>query len=196
MVDSREGFREREGVELKRFPTENDLFRAVVSSPEFRELLRSENSVTHLLIEPKGLFGVPDILLANVKRSASDIPRVRAIAFELKLRDWRRGLRQAYRYRAFANQSYVILDASNARPAIRNTELFVRFNVGLVCIDLEGFITIHHEPVYDRPFSTRQKLNLHIGLLDILSAAREQVEGPFTCVLQDFRFRALARKAA
>ena len=35
LVDGRKGFWEGEGVELKRFPTENDLFRAVVASREF-----------------------------------------------------------------------------------------------------------------------------------------------------------------
>lgn len=191
MVDSCQSFWEWEGMGLNGFRSENHLFRAVVTSQEFDDVLHSGDSLTHLLIEPKGLFGVPDILLANIQWSASNVPQIRSIAFELKLRDWRRGLRQAYRYRAFANQSYVVLDASNARSAIQNTELFVRSNIGLIAVDQAGKVIIHREPVFSQPFSRRQELNFHVGLLDLVSTAQDQIDGPFTFVLQDLRFSAI-----
>jgi hypothetical protein len=55
------------------------------------------------------------------------------IAFETKLRDWRRAMQQAYRNSSFAHYSYVALPAAAADKA--NTAEFVKRNIGLCSID-------------------------------------------------------------
>jgi hypothetical protein len=56
-------------------------------------------------------------------------------AFELKLRDWRRGLSQAYRYRYFADRAIVVLPPQAARRARVNVSMFRRLKVGIWSFD-------------------------------------------------------------
>jgi hypothetical protein len=56
------------------------------------------------------------------------------IAVEAKLSDWRRALSQAYRYLDFATESWVLLDAANVAPALKNVADFRRLNVGLAAL--------------------------------------------------------------
>lgn len=59
-------------------------------------------------------------------------------AVEAKLRDWRRALEQARRYREYAHQSWVLLDKTHIRPALANVDVFKRANVGLATISVDG----------------------------------------------------------
>ena len=79
-------------------------------------------------------------------------PRLRSIAFEMKLSDWRRGLAQAFRYRSFACECYLVLDQTHIRPALDHTEHFVRANVGLIGIESKRGFTVYHRPHYETPF--------------------------------------------
>jgi hypothetical protein len=56
-------------------------------------------------------------------------------AFELKLRDWRRGLSQAYRYRYFADRAIVVLPPQAGRRARGNVSMFRRLKVGVWSFD-------------------------------------------------------------
>lgn len=56
-------------------------------------------------------------------------------AFELKLRDWRRGLSQAYRYRYFADRAIVVLPPQAARRARAHVSMFRRLKVGVWSFD-------------------------------------------------------------
>lgn len=58
----------------------------------------------------------------------------KVVAIEAKLSDWKRALRQAYRYQAFANQVWVLLDEKFSKSAKRQLQLFQRLNVGLVTL--------------------------------------------------------------
>lgn len=62
----------------------------------------------------------------------------RIIAIEAKLMDWRRAMSQAYQYQRYANQSWVVLDASKARGALEAKEQFQRLNVGLKVLTRAG----------------------------------------------------------
>lgn len=57
-------------------------------------------------------------------------------AFELKLRDWRRGLSQAYRYRYFADRAILVLPPQAARRARANVSMFRRLKVGVWSFDM------------------------------------------------------------
>lgn len=63
------------------------------------------------------------------------------IAFEAKLYRWRGALFQAYRNRAFASESYVILPCRAAEKAARHRETFERYGVGL-CTVRKGEICV------------------------------------------------------
>lgn len=61
-------------------------------------------------------------------------------AVEAKLRDWKRALKQANRYRDYAHQSWVLLDEKNVNPAYKNIEQFKRLGIGLASISTEGYV--------------------------------------------------------
>ena len=52
-------------------------------------------------------------------------------AFELKLYDWRKAIKQAYRYSYFADKAVVVLPAKNISPAKKNLDRFKQFQIGL-----------------------------------------------------------------
>lgn len=60
------------------------------------------------------------------------------IAVEAKLKDWRRALWQASRYKIFSSQSWVILDKHTARSAISNIKEFEKYNIGLATLATNG----------------------------------------------------------
>jgi hypothetical protein len=60
------------------------------------------------------------------------------IAIEAKLRDWKKALWQASRYRIFSNESWVVLDQYRANAAKLNIAEFKKFNIGLATISING----------------------------------------------------------
>lgn len=126
--------------------TEKELFGKALNSNYFRRL-EGKNSLK--IVEPKGFFGIPDLLVAKRKRSGA----IHSImAFEMKLRNWKRALSQAFKYRAFSNLSFVVVDSDHSAPAIDNIRLFQRVNVGLLSLDDEGNIRSHFSPRPDEPY--------------------------------------------
>lgn len=67
-----------------------------------------------------------------------DIVLDEIIAIEAKLKDWKRALQQAKRYKKFAKQSYVLLDESNISAALKNLDEFEKYNIGLISLSDEG----------------------------------------------------------
>ena len=63
------------------------------------------------------------------------LQRQQFTAFELKLRDWRKGIVQAYRYRYFCDRSIVVLPGDVADRASKRLELFASLDVGLWSFD-------------------------------------------------------------
>lgn len=75
-------------------------------------------------------------------------------AFEAKLKDWRRALQQAFRYRYFADKAIMVMPSENAGPAIANLEAFRHLCVGLWSFDVKtGVIREHYTPTRVRAFS-------------------------------------------
>ncbi|MCU6669428.1 hypothetical protein M8013_11795 [Enterobacteriaceae bacterium H4N4] len=60
------------------------------------------------------------------------------IAIEAKLRDWKKALWQASRYKIFSNESWVVLDQYRANAAKLNIEEFKKFNIGLATVSVNG----------------------------------------------------------
>ncbi len=71
------------------------------------------------------------------------------IAIEAKLKNWKRALWQASRYKTFASESWVVLDRRHASSAIKNIDTFKRFNIGLATFSTDGFYDEHYSPKKD-----------------------------------------------
>lgn len=79
-------------------------------------------------------------------------------AIEAKLKDWKRALNQAYRYKWFAEYSYVVLDDYYCKPAMANIELFQKFNVGLASINHKGELLRHYKPLKEKPYDINMQM--------------------------------------
>jgi len=77
----------------------------------------------------------------------------KALAIELKLKDWKGGLCQAYRYKWFSEVSYLALYHKFSNPAKKNLDLFREYNVGLMEIFDNENIKIIFKPKVEKPFS-------------------------------------------
>ena len=79
-------------------------------------------------------------------------------AFEGKLKDWRRALQQAFRYRYFADKAIVVMPCENAGPAVSNLEAFRHLCVGLWTFDVKtAVIREHYTPTRVKAFSIEAK---------------------------------------
>ena len=84
----------------------------------------------------------------------------KSIAFEAKLRNWKKALLQAYRYKWFAEYSYVILDDAHSNPAIQNIDSFEKMNVGLLTITTDGIIKENFHPKRQKPIDPSMQMLL------------------------------------
>ena len=56
-------------------------------------------------------------------------------AFEMKLKDWKRALTQAYRYSYFADKSFVVMPPNVINSNKLNLELFRTLDIGFIIFD-------------------------------------------------------------
>lgn len=118
-------------------------------SRKFRDsVLAGLPSSAIVCAEVKASMGIPDYL---VLENVNDQEVV--ISYELKLSNWRRALRQAFRYKTFANQSYVVLDEATCAAAVHNVEMFKQYNVGLASFNEDGCFKVHYRPPMNSAFS-------------------------------------------
>lgn len=104
--------------------------------------LYSKYSKNNVITEPTGLFGIPDIMVKDKQ----------IISIEAKLKNWKRALEQAYKYRLFSEKSYVYMDEDYINAPLKNIENFKKFNIGLVGVS-EKKMTTYFEPKQEEPFS-------------------------------------------
>ncbi len=79
-------------------------------------------------------------------------------AFEAKLKDWRRALKQAFRYRYFADKAIVLMPAANAAPALVHLERFRDLGVGFWTFDVEtGTIRKHFTPTRVSAYNSKAR---------------------------------------
>jgi hypothetical protein len=108
-----------------------------------------KDSSTIILKEYQGLFGIPDYILFDPKNEDD----YSIISIELKLKNWKRAIVQAFRYLNFSNKSFVVLDEKYVNPAIENISLFKHYNIGLASFNLNCEFKIYFNPTQIRPFS-------------------------------------------
>lgn len=145
------------------FRTEKDLFETALNSSYFQQLVNQ----AVFLIEPQGLFGVPDLVVAHIKLSkAKERVRVqKTMAFEMKLHNWKRALVQAFRYQAFATMSFVVLDDAYIQRATKHLEKFQIANIGLLSINKQGVVISHYFPRPNEPYSVQLRVTFNHMLL-------------------------------
>ena len=80
--------------------------------------------------------------------------RIQLTAIEAKLKDWRKGLIQAARYRHFSNRAILVLPPATATTAVTFMETFKALSVGLWEFDsVAGKITKHTTPRLSKPLN-------------------------------------------
>lgn len=110
-------------------------------------------------------FGRADILFMAWKQfpkgedfAAMALKNLRLTAIEAKLKDWRKGLMQASRYRFFANRSILVLPPVTTVIAVPFLDTFKALNVGLWEFDLETCrLRKHFTPRLGRPLNTKAR---------------------------------------
>lgn len=81
-------------------------------------------------------------------------------AIEAKLKDWKKALKQAYRYKWFAEYSFVVLDAHYSKPALKNIDIFEKYNVGLASVTVDGKLKRHFNPKKEMPLDPNMQMLL------------------------------------
>ena len=135
------------------FACEKDLFNIALNSSYINKILETNRMVIKFIEEPKGLFGIPDLVIATFyNNNKNNICRLISYAFEMKLKNWKRALSQAFRYKAFVEYSYVILDENHINPALENIDMFKKSNIGLIGISDKSEVFSYYEPRSEKPY--------------------------------------------
>lgn len=80
-------------------------------------------------------------------------------AFEGKIKDWRRALQQAFRYRYFADKAIVVMPQAGAAAALKNFDAFRHACVGFWTFDPNsGVIREHYTPTRIRAFNAEARI--------------------------------------
>ncbi len=130
----------------------------------FEKFLRINFGNTYLK-ECQGLFGIPDFVFYTKQKQDVSI-----ISFELKLSDWKRAAKQAFRYKNFSNIAYVVLSSKNTNAALNNIEMFEKYNIGLAKFDTNSDFEIMYKPKFSAPYSEY----LNQKLVDSISSSRKK----------------------
>lgn len=108
-------------------------------------------------------FGIADLVWIGLAKGVEEftvvalekqLRRRHLHAFEGKLKDWRRALQQAFRYRYFADKAIVVMPYENANAAVANLDTFRHSTVGLWTLEVvTGKLREHYTPTRVRAFS-------------------------------------------
>ncbi len=127
------------------FETEHEMVIALISILENKLLSINHARDFIIMKEVEGLVGRPDILLKSKKTK-------KIITIELKLKNWKRALAQAYKYKFFSDISYVCMDESNIDSVMKHLDMFKKYNIGLITISKTKKINIVFKPVATEPY--------------------------------------------
>lgn len=102
-------------------------------------------------------YGIADLALLEywpVKKKKMISQKKILTVFELKIKDWRKALKQAYRYKYYSHKSIVVMPDHNADRAILNLDIFRALGVGLwVYNNKNNSLRKIYSPRIQRPFS-------------------------------------------
>lgn len=104
------------------------------------------NTEHHLnMLFEQGVIYSNDTQRVYVKEIANTNVIKHSVAIEAKVRDWRKGIKQALRYKNFADKSYLALYESHISVAKENLHVFEALNIGLIGVSDTG-INVYYEP--------------------------------------------------
>jgi hypothetical protein len=89
-----------------------------------------------------------------------ELPYKNSFAIEAKLKDWKRAINQAQRYKWFAEYSYVVLDEHYSHPAVQNLDSFVKHNIGLAAVNPQGEFNRFFSPKRQKPYDAIMQIML------------------------------------
>lgn len=98
-----------------------------------------------------------------------------SVAIEAKLKDWKRGLFQAYRYRRYADKSYLAVYSKHINPPLKNIDQFKKHNVGLIEVTDET-LHVHFHPVKQNEADEFMKAVAYENLLALRMSVGPAVE--------------------
>lgn len=75
-------------------------------------------------------LGIPDFIVIE-KKHPKKIDLAQIHSFEFKIKDWRKGLMQAHRYKYFSNTSILVIPSQAAQRAEKSILLFIKLGIGL-----------------------------------------------------------------
>jgi len=114
-------------------------------------------------------FGIADLVWISWDRTSqtktftalsleNKLKRRKLFAFEGKIKDWRRALQQAFRYRYFADKAIVIMPHDNSKSALKNLDVFFEAGVGFWTFNItSGVIREHYTPTRIRAFNAEAR---------------------------------------
>jgi hypothetical protein len=119
-------------------------------------------------------YGIADLVWVSWSSTQGDATavgleqrpqRLRLVAFELKLVDWRKALAQAFRYSYFADLAVVVLPGAVAKVARKEIAAFHQFSVGLWAFDqktgmISKFFTPNRQRAKSGPARSRAVASL------------------------------------
>lgn len=76
--------------------------------------------------------------------SIADSTSENIVAIEAKVRDWKSGIRQAMRYKEYADYSYLAIYEDNIAACLKNIDVFEKLGIGLIGVSDTG-INVHLE---------------------------------------------------
>ena len=88
-----------------------------------------------------------------VRGPKANLPNFEIWCFEGKLRNWKRAVYQATRYRAFAHRSFVVMPERYVRSAEAQLHIFRLSRVGLLALGEDGNLRVIMRPRLKRPRS-------------------------------------------
>lgn len=94
-------------------------------SKDFESFLKTNVGATFFK-EVQGLFGIPDYVYFEKNKDEVNI-----VSFELKLTNWKQAMIQAFRYRGFSDQVYVVMPEDAIERAIVHSDQFETYGIGL-----------------------------------------------------------------
>ena len=128
------------------FKTEQEMVIALISILKNKSLSINQSRDFVIMQEVDGLVGRPDILLKSKKNK-------KIITIELKLKNWKRALAQAYKYKSFSDISYVCMDESNVSSVLNHLDMFEKYNIGLITISKSKKVKIVYKPNATEPYA-------------------------------------------
>lgn len=128
------------------FKTEQEMVIALISILKNKSLSINQARDFVIMQEVDGLVGRPDILLKSKKNK-------KIITIELKLKNWKRALAQAYKYKSFSDISYVCMDESNVSSVLNHLDMFEKYNIGLITISKSKKVKIVYKPNATEPYA-------------------------------------------